>query len=195
MLLAVYNKTLANRFAYASVGSVVTGRQAPLPGIEAIPGPTIATVPLRVPVKLDESISAFLERLQEQATIMIEFEQVGLQTIRSFNDDTDKASRFQTLLISHAEEPRQPSKLTISQTTAARANKDLFGSFALTIHTAISASGLNFGASFDSSIISTPEVRRMADQFQSVLRQLCVEEKLVGDIRTISDEDLKDIWQ
>jgi aryl carrier-like protein len=188
---------LANRTATADslFGSVVTGRQAPVTGIEAIPGPTIATVPLRVLIKPDESVATFLERVQKQATAMTEFEQVGLQTMRTFNEDTDKASRFQTLLITHTENSDQSSEPQISQTSVALTSTDPFGSFALTLHTSISPSGLKFTASFDSSIISTLEVQRMTGQLESVLRQLCAEDRLVGEIRTISNEDIRDIWQ
>ena len=188
---------LANQAATADAlfGSVVTGRQASVAGIEAIPGPTIATVPLRVLVKHDESIMTFLERVQQQAAAMTEFEPVGLQTIRAFNEDTDKASRFQTLLIIHTERLDQSSRPQTSQPPIALASRDPFGSFALTVHTSISPSDLKFIASFDSSIISDTEVRRIIGQLESVLRQLCAEDRLVGEIRTISDEDIRDIWQ
>ncbi|PVH90313.1 acetyl-CoA synthetase-like protein, partial [Periconia macrospinosa] len=62
-------------------GATVTGRNAPVAGIEAMVGPTIATVPVRVRVRGEQSVPAFLEELQQQATEMIPFEQTGLQRI------------------------------------------------------------------------------------------------------------------
>ncbi|KAK1913072.1 hypothetical protein P3342_005008 [Pyrenophora teres f. teres] len=43
--------------------------------------PTIATVPVRVRVQSDQTIFAFLQDLQQQATDMIAYEQMGLQRI------------------------------------------------------------------------------------------------------------------
>ncbi|KAE8853289.1 hypothetical protein HRS9122_00281 [Pyrenophora teres f. teres] len=49
--------------------------------------PTIATVPVRVRVQSDQTIFAFLQDLQQQATDMIAYEQMGLQRIAKMGSE------------------------------------------------------------------------------------------------------------
>ncbi|KAF1735675.1 Nonribosomal peptide synthetase dtxS1 [Beauveria bassiana] len=61
-------------------GVTVAGRHAPVHGIEAIIGPTIATVPLRVQLDYSKSVGQVLADVQQQAVDMIEFEQAAFDT-------------------------------------------------------------------------------------------------------------------
>jgi amino acid adenylation domain-containing protein len=45
-------------------GSVVSGRQAPVPGIERLIAPTIATVPVRVKIQKDQNLATLLQDIQ-----------------------------------------------------------------------------------------------------------------------------------
>ncbi|KAH8886122.1 amino acid adenylation domain-containing protein [Thozetella sp. PMI_491] len=80
-------------------GLTVSGRNAPLDNIEKIDGPTIATVPLRVKISRNSSILDFLHQIQDSATTMIPYEQVGIQQIKMLNDDAKRACEFQNLLV------------------------------------------------------------------------------------------------
>lgn len=64
-------------------GAVVSGRQAPLNGIETMAGAVVATVPTRVRLQDQERVSELLKRVQRQTVDAIEFEQFGLQNISS----------------------------------------------------------------------------------------------------------------
>ncbi|KAF7715229.1 Nonribosomal peptide synthase (NRPS) [Penicillium ucsense] len=63
-------------------GHVLSGRTVPLRGVADMMGPTIATVPVRLRVNPDETVEAFMRRIQTQAQDMAPFEQVGMQNIR-----------------------------------------------------------------------------------------------------------------
>ncbi|KAG9375627.1 hypothetical protein A1F94_013765 [Pyrenophora tritici-repentis] len=80
-------------------GATVTGRNAPVAGIEDIVGPAIATVPVRVRLPRDWTVPALLAAVQQQATEMIPYEQTGLQRIAKMGADAQHACGFQTLLI------------------------------------------------------------------------------------------------
>lgn len=80
-------------------GTTVSGRNAPVAGIEAVPAPTIATIPVRINVNHEQRVSEFLELVQKQATEMIPFEQMGLHRISKLNADTQQACMFQILLV------------------------------------------------------------------------------------------------
>ncbi len=76
-----------------------TGRNAPIAGIEAMIGTTIATVPVRACVLGTQLVSAFLQDLQQQSIEMIPYEQTGLHRIAKLRVDAQHACGFQTLLV------------------------------------------------------------------------------------------------
>jgi aryl carrier-like protein len=77
-------------------GTTVSGRQAPIPGIDNISGPTFATVPLRIQLDPTATVETLLQQVQLQAVHIIPFEQVGLQQIQRINDDCKYGCQFQS---------------------------------------------------------------------------------------------------
>jgi amino acid adenylation domain-containing protein len=67
----------------AVFGVTLSGRNAPVEGIEKLIGPMITTVPIRFQLrKSGTTIGGFLRDVQSQAAGMIPFEQMGLQSIK-----------------------------------------------------------------------------------------------------------------
>ncbi|KAF2106754.1 hypothetical protein BDV96DRAFT_654318 [Lophiotrema nucula] len=66
--------------AFAATNS---GRNAPVPDIESIVGPTITTVPIQLQINSALTIEQFLTNVQQQSTEMIPFEHTGVQNIYS----------------------------------------------------------------------------------------------------------------
>ena len=82
-------------------GVTVTGRNAPVPGIENMAGPTIATVPIRVRLNYQSAVHCALHEIREQAIAMLPYEQTGLQHIRSLSSELTEICDFQTLVVVH----------------------------------------------------------------------------------------------
>ncbi|KAG6038307.1 putative NRPS-like protein biosynthetic cluster [Claviceps citrina] len=80
-------------------GASVSGRNAPVAGIDGLVAPTFATVPVRVRLDKNQPISDYLDAVQVQTTGMIAFEQSGLHRIAKLSPDCAKACSFQTLLL------------------------------------------------------------------------------------------------
>ncbi|ODA79291.1 hypothetical protein RJ55_04884 [Drechmeria coniospora] len=84
-------------------GNTVTGRNARVPGIVNLVGPTIGTLPIRVQIHKDDehesTVRQFLIRMQEEAREMIPHEHVGLQSIAQMGKETRDACDFQNLLV------------------------------------------------------------------------------------------------
>lgn len=80
-------------------GATLSGRTAPVPGIQEIIGPTISTMPIRIQVDRNESIASYLRKVQDQATEMIPFEYYGLQNIARLSENAKTAVNFQTLMV------------------------------------------------------------------------------------------------
>lgn len=93
VLLAKYNGN-AERITF---GAAVSGRQAPVSGVESIVGPVISTVPIHVHLDPQKSVIQFLEAVQVQAAEMMPFEQMGIQNISQFGAAAREACNFTSL--------------------------------------------------------------------------------------------------
>ncbi|KAH8889973.1 putative nonribosomal peptide synthase [Thozetella sp. PMI_491] len=192
-------------------GAVVLGRQASLSQIERVVGPTFATVPIRILVNEDLVVDDFLQRVQGQATDMIEFEQTGLQNIARISEDAGRGCQFQTLLIVQTAEtsdetPMQSSvfKICSSEDGSATENNrglggaelDAFSTYAVTLTCEVGKNSIRLRSSFDSQVISPIEVRRLLQQFEHILRQFCQQYQSIrlGDLTRASSHDLNTIW-
>ena len=69
-------------------GVTVSGRNAPVVGIDEMAGPTIATAPVRIKVASNQRVSEYLEAEQRQAIDMIPFEQTGWHQIAKTGPDS-----------------------------------------------------------------------------------------------------------
>lgn len=181
-------------------GTVTAGRQAAVPNIETIAGPTIATVPLAVHIDGKMSMENLLIETQKRATDMIPFEQRGITRIQRLSDSAENACQFQSLLmIQPAEQYKETSKLYLTHvedslgpnaTTASQ-----FNTYALMLWCQLGTDTLRVQASYDSNVISDIQVERLLWQFENILRQTSLQKTAVRDIRAVSDKDLLDIWK
>ncbi|VUC29699.1 unnamed protein product [Clonostachys rosea] len=186
-------------------GAVVTGRQASVSGIEHIVGPTIATVPVRVPVNRQLSLRQILDTVQTKAVNMIPFEQTGLQRIRQASLEAEEACRFQTLLVvqptgdddafgdGHLFQQHTPSGNTDEEP-----GYNALLTYALVLECHLSTTGMSLHVGYDPHVLDDEHVRQIAKQFDHILHQVCLkenQEKSLGEISTVSSEDLDQIWK
>lgn len=182
-------------------GSMVTGRQAPIIGIDRMIAPLINAVPVRVKFDQEQTIDSLLYNIQKQSIEMTAYEQTELLTIRRINANTDRGSRFNTLLVvqpppsqadSDMDGPYKQPREIVSP------NKELddFNPNAVMIMCQLTASnGLEVEISFDSTVVDTLQMERMAAQFDHVLRQVCTATtQTVGSIDTLSSRDKEELW-
>ncbi|KAM0262608.1 hypothetical protein ACHAQJ_001653 [Trichoderma viride] len=184
-------------------GVTVSGRQANLKGIENCVGPTISTVPVAISVNWDETIEAFLERLQRQMTEIIPYEQFGLQNIQHLYKDLE-TPMIQTLLVVQpvAEGKRLSEDSLLFKARSFSSNlstqgTDPFNTYALMIICELASDGLHMRMSFDSNIIDKVQMHRMACQFETILKQMCSKNLAAATldaIRTASNNDLNFFW-
>ena len=80
-------------------GTTVSGRHAPVSGLDRMAGPAVATVPVRVRLDKEKPVSAMLEDVQAQASEMVAFEQFGLQNISRVSPAAKEACDFSCLFI------------------------------------------------------------------------------------------------
>lgn len=182
----------------ALFGVTVTGRQAPLDGIDLVEGPTIATVPVRVGVDWDKPIHHLLSAVQLQATEMIPFEQTGLQRIARFTKQTEIACNFQSLLVvqppvNTTQDESEKMFLSEMADESTRGNAD---SYAIVVECEQQENELVVRFAFDKTLITHSQMTFVGETFEHALRELsCDRTKPL--LQTLRDErwDLHRAWQ
>ena len=178
-------------------GETLTGRDAPIHGIENIIGPTLATIPNRVRINHDMTVGAFLDHIQSSSAEAIPYQYVGLQRIKHVSQDAAIGCGFQNLLAIHhnANESSTDFWNLISSGTEGTN----FYSYPLTVSCQISSNGVEFEAHFDHEVISAWHVERLLTQFEFLLQILLSPEskrRKLRDIQNLNpiDEDLITSW-
>ncbi|ETN46354.1 uncharacterized protein HMPREF1541_00538 [Cyphellophora europaea CBS 101466] len=164
-------------------GETLTGRNAPIPGVEEIEGPMITTVPVRV--KIDRRLGAaeFLQDVHRQAVERIPYEHFGLQNIRKTSSDGRKVySNMFTGLVLHpyveaaedAVSAEEPAKGLVPVGDAEAAREALkFNSYAVMLVCTLDPKGFLIMASFDSSILPGTEMDDALLRLKTLVQQFC----------------------
>ncbi|KAJ5816980.1 AMP-dependent synthetase/ligase [Penicillium robsamsonii] len=202
------SRTTAIRFAWALVqshyqsnddvvfGIVSPGRTALIDGIEGMAGPTIATLPLRVTIDDNATVSQALRNLQERTVQLMPFEQVGLPEIAAIGPEAKQACLFQTLLVEGRGEvedlgtgndhPMEP--IGTSSGDAAS------NTYAIQLAVMLKPNMVTVAVSNDEFVIPTWQVEHMLDQFSHILQQVHHHpERPVHEIATLNDKDIQQL--
>ncbi|KAF4455702.1 nonribosomal peptide synthase [Fusarium austroafricanum] len=175
--------------------STVGGRTLPIAGIENIIGPTLATVPVRVTIDRNASVSDFLTMIQEQSTSMMPHEQYGLQNIKRISSSISAASELHNLLVINTSsvEGLGSGALGLKQVDLGRA--DGFHNFALSIECTAEADSLSLAVSFDNHVIDPRQIRRVVDQLEHMLQQIstCGVHTRLADMNLTGPADMGEI--
>ncbi|QKX62712.1 uncharacterized protein TRUGW13939_09873 [Talaromyces rugulosus] len=192
-------------------GATVSGRNVAIHGIEDLLSPTISTIPVRVRIDSNDSVSTFVRAVQNQALEAMPFENLGLHNIRRFNATTRDGSKFQTLFIvdppgecsidiSKSLSPSdQELKETLEQLddtlSAALSN---FNEYSLMIIIMQKNEQLQIKASYDSRILNHADANLLLDQFVNVAEQLGCSNNVkrsLRDLKLAGISDIEKIWQ
>ncbi|KAK4182027.1 hypothetical protein QBC35DRAFT_550809, partial [Podospora australis] len=176
-------------------GATMTGRNAPIPGIEDMIGPTIATVPVRICVHSDQTVSAFLAGIQRQATEMIPYEQTGLQRISKVTAGARHACNFQTLLVVQPASEEFTKDGDLGEWRGRSELQD-FTTYGLALQCTVAPEGVRVTASFDPRVVEDWLVEKLLNQFSFVVNQLARADPQVklADLDSVTPEDRQAIW-
>ncbi|KAJ2980585.1 hypothetical protein NQ176_g2549 [Zarea fungicola] len=177
-------------------GATVSGRNAPLPGIGDVVGPTIATVPVRATVDAAHTVAEFLDAIQEDAMDMVEYEQIGLQRIAKLGSVGRNASNFQTLLVVQPKENDFSDENALGRWTSS-SSQGSFSTYALTLECFMTDTGVKIRSSFDASVLPTWRMEHLLSRFGGLLRSLTTARpgKLVGELDVFSEGESNLLWQ
>lgn len=176
----------------------LSGRAAPVSGVQDMLAPTITTVPVRVQVDNAQSINGYVAAVHQQAIDMIPFEHTGLQNIRRIVSDVVYPQHL--FVVQPAEERNSLSNGRLLTLEPGTNSAQVLDGYALTIECFTGVAGEKFvdvEARFDEKVLSCAQATRLLDRFRHIFDQLLnantsntVDLKLVGDIETVSPEEI-----
>lgn len=185
-------------------GETLTGRSAPVHGIEQIEGPMITTIPIRVRLSLDRPISEFLQTVHAQTVKQIPHEHLGLQNIRRLSKDARAACDLRTGLVLHPKEDEEwgetvdletaPGNTFLPADDAEAAREALkFNTYALMLVCTLDENGFLIMASFDSKCIDKSAMERVLVVLNRIVTAfLGNPESKLGDVAVLDPEEEQD---
>ncbi|CAG8947116.1 unnamed protein product [Penicillium salamii] len=184
------------------VGVVSSGRSVPVPGIEKILGPTIATVPMRFRLDPRQLVVEALEKTQGKFTEQAPYEHFGLRKISQQCENAAAACQFQTVIIMESKHNNERS-LQKGQPWYLRqevlSNASQFSSHALSLlcQPLPEESTVKVTAVFDPDVLPLAQMQRALTQFEHFLNQLqsVADPSItaIGDLQAVSPQDVKEI--
>ncbi|KAI0114386.1 peptide synthetase [Nemania sp. FL0031] len=186
-------------------GETLTGRNAPIPGVEEIEGPMIATVPFRVAVDPDATITEYLQEIHDQSVASIPHEHFGLQHIRRLSPDAREACELRTGIVmqpstdsdGEGQGEKKPADGFVPAGDTEAAQEALkFNTYALMLVCSLDPKGFLIMASFDSKTVTTPQMKRILVQLGQITQQFIENPSLTcNKLDVVSDEDISELVQ
>lgn len=178
-------------------GATLSGRNAPVPGLNNMIGPTIATVPVRIRVSSGTTIAEYLEGVQEQAADMMPFEHTGLQHIARINKEAQQACSFQTALtVQHPSDglPDDSNTIGIWRKTPQVLET---ATYPLVIVCTLEQNHVDVVANVDSRVLEIWKVKQMLAQLEYTIIQLATSssDTKIDQLDQLTPSDLDTIWK
>jgi amino acid adenylation domain-containing protein/non-ribosomal peptide synthase protein (TIGR01720 family) len=150
-------------------GETNSGREAPVPDIERIIGPTLTTAPVRLKLNRELKVSDYLQETQRQAATTLPYQFAGLQHIRKLSAETAMACDFQSFLGIVAGDNLQDveSDLWSMQSTGTLGTN--FFSYALVFNCTVEKDSIGVEVLYDSQVTETWYIERLLKQFDFII--------------------------
>ncbi|KAI4155608.1 MAG: hypothetical protein LQ340_000881 [Diploschistes diacapsis] len=169
----------------------VTGRDAPVNGIEDMIGATLTTVPTRVRIDKSSKIIDFLRSTQAQSAASTQFQYAGLQRIKRLGSDAAAACESQNLIAinSGSKESAKDAFWDVQNNDMAGTN---FYTYPLMLSCYSDTSEVEVDAHYDEDLIPAWQMERILRQFGFVLSHLAAATEnceTLAEIDLLSPED------
>ncbi|KAH3958337.1 hypothetical protein HBH70_187070 [Parastagonospora nodorum] len=187
-------------------GETLTGRSAPIHGVEQIEGPMITTIPVRVRVGLDQSVNDYLQMIHTLSVQQIPHEHLGLQNIRRVSKDARAACDLRTGFVlqpkvvddwsSNAYENSLLARFMPANEGEAAREALKFNTYGIMLICTLDKNGFNAMTSFDTNCISIPAMQRVLDLFDRIVTAfLSSPEAKLADLAVLTPEEEEDARQ
>jgi amino acid adenylation domain-containing protein/non-ribosomal peptide synthase protein (TIGR01720 family) len=170
-------------------GATVSGRSAPVPGIESMMGLFINTLPVRVNLRKDETVAGFFKRLQARQAEVREYECSPLTRMQSWSD-VHGMPLFNTLVVFENYPVDSSLRLRIAKSISIEA-LDLIdvSNYPLTL-IAHPGSELTLSLGYDRTIFTRESAERLLKQLRTILNGMAAgDEKQLRHISMLDEEE------
>lgn len=184
-------------------GATLNGRRYPIPGIEAMTGPTITTIPIMIGMDREMTVEDFLQYLQRKANTCAEYGWMGLQDILGVCDRDKLEGKVNSIMVVQPTSgPEEGGGLfdTMSQQTGWAFDESRSSTVQHNIGICLicspSDSGLTIDLQYDPNLQTHTEIEWIVGQFTTALEQLLhtdTQATQLGKIRLSGDDEIKQI--
>ena len=190
MVLAEFSNTDDVIFA-----TTLSGRNAPIPGIMQIAGPTITTVPIRISLDRSQTVAGFLSAVEGQAIAMIPYEHAGLQNIRRLSIEAEGTLDLKNLFVVQPAKPKDQAEFLGLNPVPTDISG--FDTYALVLECSADDGTIEVEARYDRNVISKEMIRTMLRQMEHIIRcftsTITNADMKLGDMEIINSRDLKQV--
>ena len=181
-------------------GTTVSGRHAPVFGVERMAGPAVATVPVRVRLDRQLPVRTFLEQIQQQASDMVAYEQFGLQKIARLGSPTKEACDFSSLMViqptQHVIPVKDATETAVlspaGQEYAAEEGMEGYFTYPLVVQGLTHIDSVELHLTYDPCAVFAPQLRALSYHFKNVVKQLLTQDTTpLGSLHLSGEYDLR----
>ncbi|KAJ5964403.1 HC-toxin synthetase [Penicillium vulpinum] len=179
-------------------GMTLSGRNGPVSGIDAMIGPTITTVPVRMNIAPALTINEFLAQVQQQSTEMIPHEHFGLQNIAGISSDCARGIEFQNLFVIQPVSDATATGDLLPGVEEIELPLEDFDSYPLIVECFVADDKITIEIRHDDDVLSAWQVQTMMYHFEHLLEQLTEtknQEAQVASVDLFGPHDLQQIIQ
>ncbi|KAK4131434.1 synthetase-like protein [Trichocladium antarcticum] len=181
-------------------GETLTGRDIALRGVEAVVGPLIATVPVRVRVDRrpgGPTVRAYLAAVQTGVLARTPFQHVGMQHIRRVSRDAQYACEAPTGLVIQPEMELGEVGEGLGFAMGDVLREALhFNPYPLMLAAGIQKGGVRVCASFDEGLVEARQMERILAQLETACCELARDlERTLDQVPVLSADELNQIWR
>jgi amino acid adenylation domain-containing protein len=160
-------------------GTTVSGRNAPVTGVEGMAGPAVATVPVRVRLDRQQAVSSFLLDIQTQASEMVAYEQFGLKNINKLSPRIKEACDFTSLLVIQPVQHTLSGEITSGAVLESSSGKygdeeaiEGYFSYPLVVQGLTYDDHVELLLQYNSTVVAESQLVMLSHHFQQVIQQL-----------------------
>ncbi|KAF2834041.1 acetyl-CoA synthetase-like protein [Ophiobolus disseminans] len=175
-------------------GETVSGRDAPVEGIEAMLAPTFATIPIRIRFdSREDTVLTLLQSVQRTSIQTIPHQHFGSQNIMRLGDGVRQTCQFSTLISIYVEGEEQATSTLLQPHEVL--DHGTFFTHPLTVLFHLKRRSLRIEAHYRETTLSGSQIERVLAQFGHILGQLMTAsaEATLDNIDYCSPQDVSDL--
>nr|A0A125SUR3.1 RecName: Full=Nonribosomal peptide synthetase ACTTS4; AltName: Full=ACT-toxin biosynthesis protein S4 [Alternaria alternata]BAU45383.1 non-ribosomal peptide synthetase [Alternaria alternata] len=175
-------------------GALSSQRDTSLPDADMIMGPAMTEFPIRIQVVQDQPVASLLEAVALESLTRRPFEHTDVSEISNLNEDTQRGSTYQTLMLLHEAENCFQDDRSIG--TWIDETAMMFGAHPLVLQCFLVDGRVKVVANYDQNVLRSREAEALAEALILVMRQIIEAEpsKKVKEIDCLTPSELERVW-